>query len=134
MGACPLRLSAQAAAAGRLIGEAIGRGDQLVRDAWFEGGVAGVGDYAQLSSRPGAVKFPGNLGWAEHVVAAVDDNRGDVTDATDVLQQLVVRPHEPSVQEVVALDPGESSGVFRLFERGDRSWVRLQVNGGAFLG
>src|SRR5690348_9130191 len=105
-----------------------------MRDAWFEGGVAGVGNYAQLGSRPGAVQVPGNLSWAEHVVAAVDDNRGDMADATDVLQQLVVRPHEPFVQEVVALDPRESGGVLRLFERGDRFWVRLQVDGGAFPG
>jgi len=105
-----------------------------VRDARFEGGVAGVGDYAELGSRPGAVQLPGNLGWAEHVVAAVDDDRRDVADATKVVQQLVVRPHEASVQEVVALDPGESGSVFRLFEGGDRSWVRLQVDGGAFPG
>ena len=85
-----------------------------MRDARFEGGVAGVGDYAELGSRPGAVQLPGNLGWAEHVVAAVDDDRRDVADATKVVQQLVVRPHEASVQEVVALDPGESGGVIRL--------------------
>src|ERR1700756_1479193 len=99
MAACPL---GQAAAAGRLSGEAIGCADQLVRDAWFEGGGAGIGDYAPVGSGPGAMQFPGNLGWTEHVVASVDDNRGDVSDATDVLQQLIVRPHEPSVQEVVA--------------------------------
>ena len=105
-----------------------------MRDARFKRGVAGVGDYAQLGSRPRTVQFPGDLGWAERVVASVDDDRGDMADATDVVQQLVVRPHEASVQEVVALDPGESGGVRRLFERGDRSWIRLQVAGGAFPG
>src|SRR5579864_1615883 len=67
-----------------LLCEAVRRAHQLVRYPGLEGGVAGVGDNAQLGFRPRAVQLPSNPGLTEHIVAAVDDNGGDVANATDV--------------------------------------------------
>ena len=62
-------------------GVAVGRGDQLARDAGLEGGVAGVRRRSRSSRfRPGAMQVPGAAHRADHVVAALHDDGGDVAD------------------------------------------------------
>ncbi len=53
------------------------------------------------------------------VVAAVDDDAGDMADQPGIGDQLAVALEEAAVDEVVALDPGEGDGVVRLAEGGD---------------
>ena len=56
-------------------------------------------------------QVPGVLDGRHHVVAAVHDDAGDVPDASDVGEQLVVALEEAAVDEVVALDARKRDGV-----------------------
>ena len=53
------------------------------------------------------MQVEGVLDRADHVVAAVHDHPGDPRDPVRVAQQLVLDLEEPTVDEVVVLDPGE---------------------------
>ena len=76
--------------------EAVGGEDEFVEGAGLGGGVAGVGDDAQLSLGPGAVQLPGGFDGADDVVAALDDDSRQVTDAANVGEQLIGVRRKPS--------------------------------------
>src|SRR3546814_8083717 len=68
----------------------------------------------QLRLRPGLVQVPGVLDRADDVVAAMDDDAGDVGDLAHVAQQLVVDLEEAAVDEVMVLDPREGQREARV--------------------
>src|SRR3546814_2942155 len=70
--------------------------------ARLERRMAGVLHDAQVGLGPGAVQIPRTTQRADHVVAALHDYGGNVADAIDVAQQLVVVREETAVDEVVA--------------------------------
>ena len=86
----------------------------------------------QFRLRPGAVQGPGTAHRADHVIAALHDDAGNVADARHVAQQLVVDLEEAAIDEVVALDAREGRGVVRLFEFRDVGGVQVQEAGGAW--
>ena len=79
--------------------------------AAFSHGVAGVGDDAQIGLGPGFVERPGVGERCHDIVAAMDDDAGDVGEPVGVGEELVVAFEEAAVLEVVAFDPGEGDGV-----------------------
>src|SRR6185437_5002092 len=105
--------------------EAIGGHDELMEVAPLEGGVAGVRHDAQIGFRPGAMQLPRGLHGTHDVVSALHDDRGDVADAVDLLDELVVRAQEAAVDEVVTFDARERLGVTILVE------LRYVIRGGA---
>src|SRR5699024_8387768 len=108
--------------------EAVGRLDQSVEDAGFVERVPGVVDDVEFGFRPGPVQVVGGTYRGAHVVAALDDHTGDVTDGLDPVDELV-RGEKTPVVEVMVLDPGEGQGVVlvgvvftqaRIGQQGDR--------------
>src|SRR6476620_2955906 len=95
----------------RQVGIAPGGPDQLVDHARLGHGVAGVGDDAQLGLRPGAPQIPGILYGGNHVIAAVHDRARQMPNNADIEKKLIVPREKSAIDEVVALDAGESNGV-----------------------
>ena len=60
------------------IGTSIGRLDQCLRNANLDNAVPGIRDHLELASRPRFVKFPGADGRANHIIASLNDNTGDL--------------------------------------------------------
>ncbi len=95
-------------------GEAIGRAYQRVDVLGFECGVPGGRRHDQFRLRPDLVQVEGVLHRADHVVAAVDDDAGNVDDAVGIAQQLVVDLEEAGIGEVVVLDARERQRELRV--------------------
>src|SRR5262249_15364966 len=99
---------------------------QLVDDAGLRHGVAGVADDPQLCLRPRAPQVPGVLHRGYHVIATVHHDAGQMADALDPAQELVVALEETAVDEVVAFDAGESDGVRVSPEEPHALWILHQ--------
>src|SRR5699024_2235883 len=78
--------------------EAVGRLDQPVEDAGVVERVSGVVDDVEFGFRPGPVQVGGGTYRGAHVVAALDDHAGDVTDGLDPVDELVRGEKTPVVE------------------------------------
>src|SRR3546814_8636262 len=100
--------------------ETVRRAYQRVDVLRFERGMPRRRRDRQLRLRPGLVQVPGVLDRADNVVAAMDDDAGDVGDLARVAQQLVVDLEEAAIDEVVVLDPRECQREARVGMAVDR--------------
>src|SRR5207237_6204812 len=91
--------------------------------------MAGIRHDTQLGFRPGAMQLPGAPRRAHYVIAALHDQRRDVADAADFLDELVLRAEESAVDEIVTLDAREGCGVGVLLEAGDVLGIHAQKAG-----
>ena len=78
--------------------------DELARDSRLPCGMAGFGDDVQLGFGPRGMQVMGRRGRTHDVVPALDDDRRQVADAIDALQQSPF-VEEALVHEVMSLDP-----------------------------
>src|SRR3546814_16253864 len=78
----------------------------------------------QLRLRPGLVQVPGVLDRADDVVAAMDDDAGDVGDLAHVAKQLVVDLEDAAVAAVMVVDQREGNRAERVgvAEIGRAAW------------
>src|SRR5882757_2390207 len=106
--------------------KAVRRTDQLVHIAGLERGVTCIRNDPQVCLGPGAMQVPRTLHGADHIVATLYDDRGDVADPADILDQLIVGTHEAAIDEVMALDAGERRCVLILLELRDIFGVQMQ--------
>src|SRR5262249_1865307 len=81
--------------------------DELVHDARLERGVARVRHDAKVRLGPGAMQIPRALDRADHVVAALHDHGGDVANARDLVDELILTLEKAAVHEVVTFDARE---------------------------
>jgi hypothetical protein len=65
-----------------------------MRVAGFESRVAGVGDDVEIGFGHRLCAMTRGLHRTHHVVAALHDDRGEVADAIDVLQQLILYSYD----------------------------------------
>lgn len=100
------------------------RPHECVGDAGFGGGVAGVGDDLQRCFGPGAVEVPCVHHRTDDVVTSMHDHAGDVSNAIDVFDQVIIRVEETVVHEVVTFDSRERDCHVRLAEVVDHLLVR----------
>src|ERR1017187_327204 len=73
----------------------------------FEGAVTAVGSDDEVGFGPRTVERPRAFHGANDIVTALHDDSGDMADARDVAQQLVVGFEEGMVEEVVDLNARE---------------------------
>src|SRR3954469_3517036 len=111
-----------------LAGELVGRADQAVEDAGLGIGVTGAFDQVVLRPRPSLVKLKGGDRRAGHVVAALDNDAGDVCKPPRVAQQLPLL-HPAGMNEIMVLDAGESQRELVLAERRAGPGVRGERDG-----
>lgn len=69
-----------------------------------------VRDHMELAAGPRAVQRIGAFGWADDVIATLNDDRWEMLDARDVREEIPVFLEEATVDEVVAFDARESFG------------------------
>src|SRR5690348_3539955 len=79
--------------------ESIGRVEQRGADAGFALRMTGIGDDAIFGLRPVSRQFIGAADRADEVVATLHDDRRDLPDPIDVIEQIVLR-QEDVVAEV----------------------------------
>ncbi len=91
-------------------GESVRGPNQRVGDSRFRGRMARIGNDLEGGFRPGPVQGPGSFHGGHHVVAALNDHAGNVSEPGSVSQQLVIPVKETLVDEVVALDAGKGQG------------------------
>src|SRR5688572_16214923 len=89
--------------------EALGRFHELRADAGFPGRVAGGGNDDVFGFRPGAMEVVRRDYGTDGVVAALHDRAGEVTDASYVSEQRVLRQKDV-VAEIMRLDARETQG------------------------
>src|SRR3990167_425527 len=102
--------------------EALGGVDQRRPDAGFQRAVAGVRNHDVARFGPGPRQGIGGDGWADDVVAALDDGRGQRTDAAEIRPRPAFG-HERAVGKVMCLDARErerEAAVIRLERRPHR--------------
>ena len=90
-----------------LSSEAIRGGHQFGGDSGLEGRMAGLGHHPKIGLRPGPGQVVSGPHRADDIVAALDDHRWDVSNRTDVGDQLVVAIEKPAIDEVVTFDSGK---------------------------
>ena len=66
-----------------------------------------IGHDAELRLRPARREIEGTDDRTDHVIAAVDDHGGNMTDAVDIVEQLRFRPEEASIHKIMSLDARE---------------------------
>src|SRR5688572_20622051 len=106
--------------------------DELVRDAGLECGVSRIGDQAESGLWPGAVQVPCGAHRTDNVVAALDDDRGDVAGAPHAAQQLILPLDEPLVHEIMTLDPRDCGPDLGVAPLADLRFIRPQETRGGF--
>ena len=88
------------------------------------------GNRYQPGGGPAVVQAIGRAGWANHVIAALNDRAGDVFDSVDVFDDLVIFAQESGIAKVVIFDfckgqgvrRGHGAPVWRLFQCGKRAF------------
>src|SRR6185437_681760 len=75
------------------------------------------------------MQLPCGLHGTHDVITALYDDRGNVADAMDIVDELIVGAQEAAVDEVVTFDARERLGVTVLVELRDVIRRRAQVTG-----
>src|SRR5687768_2083016 len=94
--------------------------------------MSGVWDDAQLGLRPGSMQVPCAGHRTHNIVAALNDDPGNLPDLLYVLNQIIVRWEETVVHEVVAFDTREGERKLRVSKPLDRMRIKQQLGGAAF--
>lgn len=88
----------------RQLAKAIGGLDQRADDAGLGNRMPCIGNYLEISFRPGAVQVPGAHDRTNDVVPALNNHGRDVPDLANVIDEVIVAIEENVVDEVVTLD------------------------------
>ena len=78
------------------------------------------------------MQIDGVLHRADHIVTAMHDDAGNVTDFVGIAQQLVIDLEKALVHEVMVFDACEAEGEMRIFECINGRRLGNQGAGGAF--
>src|ERR1700730_1852859 len=98
--------------------------------AYLERRVTGIRNETQFCLGPRAIQVPGALHGADHIVAALHDDCGNVADLADILDELIVGAHEAAIDEVMTLDAGERRRVLVFPELLDVLRMQMQETRG----
>ncbi len=89
---------------------------EFLLNGGFGHGVSRARDHVKVGFGPSAVEFPCREGGADHIVTALDDACGDMSDLVDVFEQPVVRFKKATVDKVVTFDAGKSECFLVVFK------------------
>src|ERR1041384_7900323 len=98
----------------------VGGADECVPNSRLGGCVSRVGNNVQLRVGPCAMQVPGIHQRTDNVVTSMNDYRRNVTNAIDILDQVIVSFEEAVVDKVVTLDSRERDRLLRFGKLVDR--------------
>jgi len=98
------------------------------------GTMTSIGHELELGLGPDLVQVPGRGGGANDIVTTLNNGGGDVTDLVNVLQNVGIGLEETLVEEVVALNAGESKCPNILGGLGNLDGVDVELGGRALPG
>lgn len=71
-----------------------------------------IAHHLQLRIRPGLGQIIGACGGANHIIAALDDNAGNMGNARHMRKDLAVKFQKARMREIVILEPREGALIF----------------------
>ena len=98
------------------LAEAIRRSHKRIGDAGFGCCVSCVSNDFEFRLRPRSMQIPGAHDGTHDVVTTMDDHAGNVSNAIDMFDQVVVSFKETVVHEVVTLDTCDCKCLVRFGE------------------